>query len=131
MIPCQFVCCAVGCLTRTAVTTLPCLQRDDFSDMTLVMTMRLRSNDSYRGIFARAHGHASRCLRQVRLNLAADANVGQFWRDTRCARAAASDEELKPPSHCTKYRHRNNLINLKGNLYFYDVQDEKHGSNYH
>ena len=88
MIPYQFVCCGVGCLKRTAVTALPCLQRDDFSDMALVMIMRLRSNDDYRGIFARAHGHVSRCLRQVRLNLAADANVGQFWRDTRCARVA-------------------------------------------
>ena len=93
-IPCQFVCCGVGCLERTTVTALPCLQRDDFSDMALVVIMRLRSKDPYRGIFARAHGHASRCLRQVRLNLAVDANVGQFSRDTR---AAASGEELKPP----------------------------------
>ena len=110
MISRQLGFCGVGYLERTAVAALPCLQRDDFSDMVLVLIMRLRSKDSYRGIFASAHGHASRCLRQVRLNLAVDANVGQFWRDTRRAGAAASDEELKPPSHCTTYRHTNNLI---------------------
>ena len=88
MTPCQLVCGGVRCLERTTVTALPCLQRDDFSDMALVVIMRLRSKDPYRGISARAHGHASRCLRQVRLNLTADANVGQFWRDTRRAGAA-------------------------------------------
>lgn len=63
-------------LRHTAVAALARLERDDFSRHKSVALMRSQSYGAYLGIVTRARGHATRCLRQVRSNLAADAKRG-------------------------------------------------------